>query len=181
MGEIWRQVNIDEFRDCYDISNLGRIRRSMPGMGTIANKILKPNLDGSGYFTIDLCNKPFRKRIKIAKLVAITFLKKPEGNVQINHKKGIRKDDRSTELEWVTASENVLHAYRVLKRKIVKGEEIGSSVLDNSKIIKIKKLLEKGMSQRRIAQIFNVGKTTIQEISAGVTWKHIKSGCGLVR
>ena len=53
---------------------------------------------------------------KVHRLVAMTFIPNPLGLTDVNHKNGIKSDNRLENLEWMTHSDNVLHSYRVLGR-----------------------------------------------------------------
>jgi hypothetical protein len=74
------------------------------------DRFLKPR-KVNGYSHVTLCKSGLKKPISIHVLVATAFLgDRPHGLV-VNHKNGIRTDNRISNLEWVSQSENVKHAY----------------------------------------------------------------------
>lgn len=118
MKEIWKHVVIDR---SYMVSSTGRVksleRDIYFGIGYCAKRtnperILTP-WSSNGYHQVNLSG---RKRVHVHRLVAEAFLEKVEGRDHVNHKDGNRSNNNVENLEWVTPSENILHAYRELGR-----------------------------------------------------------------
>jgi hypothetical protein len=53
---------------------------------------------------------------KSHRLVALQFIPNPKNLSDVNHKNGIKHDNRVENLEWMSHSDNVLHSYKVLGR-----------------------------------------------------------------
>lgn len=109
----------------YEVSNLGNVRsisRSVQcgpltatGARIVKETLLRPFISKStGYFQVNLSK---RKRVTVHRLVAEAFCEGYFDGAYVNHKNGIRTDNRAENLEWCTQSENNLHAFRQLGRK----------------------------------------------------------------
>lgn len=77
-------------------------------------KELAQDRDRYGYLAV--FSRPMGGRKTVHRLVGLAFVPNPEGKLQINHKNGDTADNRAENLEWCTASENHLHAFRKLGR-----------------------------------------------------------------
>jgi len=84
-------------------------------------KLLKPRKRGN-YLCVFLYESNIGKNVSIHRMIAETFVPNPSKKEQVNHKDGNKLNNISSNLEWVTKSENQLHAYSLglqkQKRKI---------------------------------------------------------------
>jgi hypothetical protein len=88
-------------------------------------KFLSSAFVGRGYKKLTLCNELGKKQFLVHRLVAITYLNNPENKAQINHINGIKTDNRVENLEWITAGDNNLHAFKMgLKEANIKASKL---------------------------------------------------------
>lgn len=66
------------------------------------------NGERNGYLRVKIRSKTY----SVHRLIAEAFLPNPEAKPQVNHIDGDRGNNRIENLEWVTASENVIHRYK---------------------------------------------------------------------
>lgn len=103
--EIWKPIA--ECNGEYIVSTHGRVKSLKFGK----ERILKPNLNTQGYPIVGICLNGKLISRTIHKLVALSFIPNTENKPQVNHKNGIKTDNNVANLEWVTRSENVKHAW----------------------------------------------------------------------
>ena len=77
--------------------------------------LLRPGIGKAGYMHVSLADDSGKYHImQVHRIVALAFVGNPLNKPQVNHINGNKLDNRSENLEWVTASENAIHGYAVL-------------------------------------------------------------------
>lgn len=169
-AEVWK--TIPEF-PMHSVSNYGRVMRNVPAKAGSFVGILRPQKLQSGYIVYYLKYRGHRKTLLASRLVAQAFLDPDPIRYEVNHKNGIKSDNRPDNLEWATRAENVQHSYSVLGRHVPRGEERPTAKLTHDNVIAIKKLICAGVKLSAIAATFCVSQRAIRSIKDGDNWRHV--------
>lgn len=68
-------------------------------------------LDKYGYATVRVCRNNTASTRTVHRIVAEAFIPNPDHKPQVNHLSGVKSDNRVSNLEWATTSENHSHAF----------------------------------------------------------------------
>lgn len=181
--EIWK--DIDGYKGLYMVSSRGRIKRlSRIIIGrtgkrlTLKEKILSGSINFYGYRRFELTKDFECQGFSGHRLVALNFIPNPDNLPQINHKNGIKSDNRVRNLEWCDNSENQLHAYRTGLRipVIRRGENAPYVKLREVQVKNILKAIKNGGRVFELAIKYNVSQSTISAIKKGIRWNHLQTG-----
>lgn len=120
---IWKPI--EGYEGLYEVSSSGLVRSVdcfyKTGQYYVerfkAGKILAPKKDKDGYRSVTLYKDGVKHCKRVSRLVCTAFHSNPENKPVVNHKNGDTTCDFEWNVEWATQSENILHSYRVLKRK----------------------------------------------------------------
>jgi len=158
---------MEEYREIchapqYLVSNHGNVKSKR------YNRPLLGYVNNCGYKRVQIGSS--KNRHFVHRLVADAFCEKRIGCDVVNHKDGNKTNNNSENLEWMTRSENDIHAYRNDLRRAAKGEKSHRSKLRNKDVIVIKEMLNKGFNCVTIAECFGVHRKTVNDIKLKKTW-----------
>lgn len=162
--EDWMQIKNTE----YLFSSLGRV-------GNWKNQILTAPLTQKGYARFTRIVNKKRKSWYVHRLVAQAFISNPENKPCVNHKNGVKHDNRVENLEWCTVAENNHHAIKNGLTK--KGEDCKKAKLKESQIPVIVEMRLSGLMVWKIAEIMEVSTGAVDSVLNGSTWRHIERPC----
>lgn len=168
--EEWRTIK--GFNGFYEISTLGNVRR-LPRMSVdgrkLKGRLLKGYTNSTGYHVVHLCGLEQNKILQVHRLVALTFLDPVEGKTDVNHKNGVKNDNRLENLEWCDDHDNVLHSYHALKRIPYRlGKPCVSRKLSREQVLAIR---ADERPNARIAADYDVCAQTIGNVKRRVFYK----------
>lgn len=176
MQEIWKPI-VDEidFSEAYEVSSIGRVRSKQRArqfgnrVFIVPEKLLKEIITEKGYINVRLSLKSKGYLKRVSRLVATAFIPNPESKKEVNHIDGNKENNKASNLEWTTHSENIRHAFDTGLIKKRSGEKNPASKLTKLEVDNIIEMKGK-RSVSDIASVYNVSKNSIYNIYKGNSW-----------
>lgn len=131
-----------------------------------------------GYPMVTLRVGNRRRTISVHRLVAIAFITNdnPDIKTQVNHIDGDKHNNHYTNLEWVTCSENMKHAFENGLKTPKYGNDHPNNKFNADLVHEICYLYSTGYSPKEIRKKLNISnKYLISNILSGKYWRHISS------
>lgn len=151
----WRQIP-----NCpnYYCSSEGVIKNFKTG------NILSVTRRKNDYPVVRLYDSNSRRKMGIVhRIYGLLFKENPKNLPFINHINGNKDDYTLNNLEWVTHSENIKHAFRI-------GLSKGNKLLDRIQVLTIGRCISDGMRNKELSEYFRVHNSVISNIRTGNTY-----------
>lgn len=151
MEEVWKIIKNYEN---YQISNMGNVKNIKTG------KYIKGDINNIGYRRVSLVNEKGSKRFFVHRLVAFYFVEGYREDLIVNHIDGNKGNNCCNNLEWVTHSENDIHAFKNGLRTRNGNKRVGKFDLDNN-------LIQEYNSIRECGEDNNISCSTVSRLCNG--------------
>lgn len=125
-----------------------------------------PIEDASGYWRV---NVGMKNGHYIHRMVCEAFHgPKPGVRYTVNHRDGVKGNNRADNLEWLTIRENLLHAVEM--GLIARGEDHHNARFTNEEIVEMRERRVRGETTVQLAKAFKTSPGHVSEITRGRMW-----------
>jgi hypothetical protein len=132
------------------------------------NKKLKPYFASSKksinkYLGISLYINDKQKNILYHRIIAEVFVPNPLNLPTVNHKNGNTLYNHPNNLEWVSYSENNLHAIQTGLRPCKLNQTLANEIREK---------INNGITRKDIMKEYNIGQNILSKIINNISWKN---------
>lgn len=173
MQEIYKDIK--GYEGLYQVSNLGNVKSLSRNKILISDKYTN---NATTYHRITLCKNGVTKRFLVHRLVATVFINNPENKPQVNHIDNNGSNNIYTNLEWVTASENMQHS--VKQGRQIKCQTAATKAAITPNYIRYTKIYTDKLGERFIAYYATKNVITLRGKPRAAV-KYLCKTCGTER
>jgi hypothetical protein len=167
--EEWKPV--PSLEEHYAISSEGNLRQLSDWPQRPAGRIIPKYISSDGYCLAGIRMPDGQKRIvRLHRLVALAFLGPVPAGTEVNHKDGNKANNKVENLEYVTRSENLRHAYRLGLNRRPSGAANPAAKLTDEQVQDIITSTESGAT---LVKRYGVVKSVISAIRLRKTWRNL--------
>jgi hypothetical protein len=166
--EVWRP----SLAPNYEVSDLGRVRRSAPGRRTYAGRVMKPQLMRIGYLSVRPTVAGENVAFYVHDLVAAAFIGPKPPGASVNHIDGAKTNNAPANLEYVTHAENMRHAADA--ELMVRGEGHPQHKLTEDGVRQVRADRSSGMSFSKLAAKHGISIATAFNVANRKYWSHVE-------
>lgn len=127
-------------------------------------------------------------KVSVHRIIAFTFIPNPDPDkyIEVNHIDGNPENNNVDNLEWVTKSQNMIHAYKNNLIKLPIGGRRKEAIFDDDDVRAVVYLMKQGMKAKEIYfNLYELGlsynpiltreriNSLMKHIRKGTQWKHI--------
>jgi hypothetical protein len=163
-----KRILINGIETNYDVYDDGRVY-------SLKNKkFLSPRGKKDGYQHVSLYHDGKVYQLSIHRLVALYFIENPDNKPEVNHKNGNKTDNNVKNLEWVTTSENIIHAFKTGLKIPKRGKKSHLAQYDETAIKEACQYMEDGfLTLEEISKLTGISYPMIYLISTHQSWVDI--------
>jgi hypothetical protein len=167
--EVWRVV--PNCNNRYQVSNYGRIKSFV--LNKKDGQIIKGSyINGFKHITLNM--DKYIRRVYVHKLVAEIWIPKPsEKHIYVTHLDENLKNNYFSNLEWHT-KKTLVEKHREFAENSQCPKVMSNSKLNESDIMLLKSMLQRGVVQSKIAKMFCISEMQVTRIKRGENWGHVQ-------
>jgi len=170
--EMWERIPFADKH--YEVSNYGRVKSFC--YDKINGRIVKPGVI-KGFYNVSFMSGGKKKSFLVHKITAELFVDKTDMEQDtVIHLDWNKSNNHFSNLQWVKKDEAYKRMFKRIhdKRRNSKEKIITYSKLTEEDVVRIKSMLNRGITQNVIAKLFCVSEMQITRIKRGENWAHIK-------